>query len=55
MIKVRVLFFGAARDAVGQEQTEVELESPINADARAQNCFPIIHRCNVSESRSCLP
>ena len=37
MIKVRVLFFGAARDAVGQEQIEVELESPINADgARAK-------------------
>jgi molybdopterin synthase catalytic subunit len=36
MIKVRVLFFGAARDAVGQEQIEVELETPINADrARA--------------------
>jgi molybdopterin synthase catalytic subunit len=33
MIKVRVLFFGAARDAVGQEQIEVELEAPINADA----------------------
>src|SRR5688500_13668994 len=33
MIKVRVLFFGAARDAVGQEQIEVELESPINAGA----------------------
>ena len=31
MIKVRVLFFGAARDAVGQEQVEVDLESPINA------------------------
>ena len=31
MIKVRVLFFGAARDAVGQEQIEVDLESPINA------------------------
>ena len=37
MIKVRVLFFGAARDAVGQEQIEVKLEPPINADgARAQ-------------------
>ena len=37
MIKVRVLFFGAARDAVGREQIEVELESPINADgARAK-------------------
>ena len=35
-IKVRVLLFGAARDAVGQEQIEVELKSPINADrARA--------------------
>jgi MoaE-MoaD fusion protein len=33
MIKIRVLFFGAARDAVGQEQLQVELESPINADA----------------------
>src|SRR5687768_4637226 len=37
MIKVRVLFFGAARAAVGQEQIEVELESPINAGgARAK-------------------
>ena len=37
MIKVRVLFFGAARDAVGQDQIEVELESPINAEgARAK-------------------
>lgn len=37
MIKVRVLFFGAARDAVGHEQIEIELESPINAGgARAQ-------------------
>jgi molybdopterin synthase catalytic subunit len=37
MLKVRVLFFGAARDAVGHEQIEVELESPINADgARAK-------------------
>ncbi|HEX5705329.1 MAG TPA: molybdenum cofactor biosynthesis protein MoaE [Pyrinomonadaceae bacterium] len=37
MIKVRVLFFGAARDAVGKEQIEVELESPSNAgEARAQ-------------------
>ena len=33
MIKVQVLFFGAARDAVGQEQIEVELESPISAGA----------------------
>jgi molybdopterin synthase catalytic subunit len=32
-----VLFFGAARDAVGHEQIEVELESPIQVDkARAQ-------------------
>ena len=36
-ITVRVLFFGAARDAVGREQIEVEFESPINADgARAK-------------------
>lgn len=37
MIKVRVLFFGAARDAVGRDLVEVELESPINAaEARAK-------------------
>lgn len=47
MIKVRVLFFGAARDAVGQEQIEVELESPINADgARAKllSDYPSLQR-----------
>lgn len=47
MIKVRVLFFGAARDAVGQEQIEVELESPITADgARAKllSDYPSLQR-----------
>ena len=47
MITVRVLFFGAARDAVGQEQIEVELESPINADgARAKllSRYPSLQR-----------
>lgn len=47
MIKVRVLFFGAARDAVGQEQIEVELDSPINADgARAKllSDYPTLQR-----------
>jgi len=47
MIKVRVLFFGAARDAVGQEQIEVELESPINADgarARLLSEYPSLQR-----------
>src|SRR5687767_9270485 len=47
MIKVRVLFFGAARDAVGQEQIEVELESPINAgQARAKllSDYPSLQR-----------
>src|SRR5688500_15604040 len=47
MIKVRVLFFGAARDAVGQEQFEIELESPINADgARAKllSAYPSLQR-----------
>jgi molybdopterin converting factor subunit 1 len=47
MIKVRVLFFGAARDAVGQEQIEVELESPSNADgARAKllSDYPTLQR-----------
>ena len=51
MIKVRVLFFGAARDAVGQEQIEVELESPINADgARAQllSAYPSLQRFGKS-------
>ncbi|HKO35867.1 MAG TPA: molybdenum cofactor biosynthesis protein MoaE [Pyrinomonadaceae bacterium] len=44
---VRVLFFGAARDAVGQEQIEVELESPSNADgARAKllSDYPTLQR-----------
>ena len=47
MIKVRVLFFGAARDAVGREQIEVELQSPINADgARAKllSQYPSLQR-----------
>ena len=47
MIKVRVLFFGAARDAVGEEQIEVELESPINAGgARAKllSDYPSLQR-----------
>src|SRR5688572_5696567 len=47
MIKVRVLFFGAARDAVGQEQIEVELESPVNTDgARAKllSDYPSLQR-----------
>jgi len=51
MIKVRVLFFGAARDAVGQEQIEVELESPINADgARAKllSDYPSLQRFGKS-------
>lgn len=51
MIKVRVLFFGAARDAVGHEQIEVELESPINAGAaRAQllSRYPPLQRFGKS-------
>src|SRR5688500_16743389 len=51
MIKVRVLFFGAARDAVGQEQFEIELESPINADgARAKllSAYPSLQRFGKS-------
>src|SRR5687767_11543648 len=51
MIKVRVLFFGAARDAVGQEQIEVELESPINAGgARAKllSEYPSLQRFGQS-------
>src|SRR5687767_6173684 len=47
MIKVRVLFFGAARDAVGQEQIEVELGSPINthgARAKLLSDYPSLQR-----------
>lgn len=47
MIKVRVLFFGAARDAVGEEQIAVQLESPINAaGARATllSHYPTLQR-----------
>src|SRR5215210_874611 len=50
-MKVRVLFFGAARDAVGQEQIEVEFESPINADgARAKllSAYPSLQRFGKS-------
>jgi molybdopterin synthase catalytic subunit len=46
-IKVRVLFFGAARDAVGREQIEFELASPTNAaNARAQliSTYPALQR-----------
>lgn len=46
-ITVRVLFFGAARDAVGREQIEVELQSPINAEgARAKilSDYPTLQR-----------
>ncbi|MFY9620404.1 MAG: molybdenum cofactor biosynthesis protein MoaE [Pyrinomonadaceae bacterium] len=51
MIKVRVLFFGAARDAVGHEQIDVELESPTNAGAaRAQllSRYPSLQRFGKS-------
>lgn len=51
MIKVRVLFFGAARDAVGQEQIEFELESPINADgarAKVLSEYPSLQRFGKS-------
>jgi molybdopterin converting factor subunit 1 len=51
MIKVRVLFFGAARDAVGHEQIDVELESPIDADgARTKllSSYPSLQRFGKS-------
>ncbi|HEX6188295.1 MAG TPA: molybdenum cofactor biosynthesis protein MoaE [Pyrinomonadaceae bacterium] len=51
MIKVRVLFFGAARDAVGQAQIEVELESPVSAgQARAKllSDYPSLQRFGKS-------
>lgn len=51
MIKVRVLFFGAARDAVGHEQIEVEFESPIDADqarARLLSDYPSLRRFGKS-------
>ena len=50
-ITVRVLFFGAARDAIAREQIEVDLESPINADgARAKllSEYPSLQRFGKS-------
>ena len=50
-ITVRVLFFGAARDAVGEEHIEVQLESPITAaGARATllSNYPSLQRFGKS-------
>jgi len=46
-ITVRVLFFGAARDAVGNDEIDFEIESPADAAAaRAQllNAYPALQR-----------
>ena len=46
-ITVRVLFFGAARDAVGRDEIDFEIESPsVAAGARAQllNAYPALQR-----------
>ena len=46
-ITVRVLFFGAARDAVGSDEIDFEIESPsAAAGARAQllNAYPALQR-----------
>lgn len=47
MIRVRVLFFGAARDAVGHEQIEFQFEPPIDAAAARVALlarYPILQR-----------
>lgn len=46
-ITVRVLFFGAARDAAGREQADLELNSPSNAAsafAQLLNAYPELRR-----------
>ena len=46
-ITVRVLFFGAARDAVGRDELAFEIQSPVNAaTARAQvlATYPALQR-----------
>jgi MoaE-MoaD fusion protein len=51
MIKVRVLFFGAARDAVGEEQIDIQFESPITATgarARLLSEYPSLQRFGSS-------
>ena len=50
-ITVRVLFFGAARDAVGREEIDFALDSPANAEtARAQilSTYPDLQRFGKS-------
>jgi molybdopterin synthase catalytic subunit len=50
-ISVRVLFFGAARDAVGGEETDLELNAPANtASARAHlvTTYPALERFGKS-------
>jgi molybdopterin converting factor small subunit len=50
-ITVRVLFFGAARDATGHEEIDVALSSPANTEtARSQilSRFPNLHRFGKS-------
>ena len=51
MITLRVLFFGAARDAVGQSEVDVRIDSPANtARARAQllTAYPALDRFGKS-------
>ena len=51
MITVRVLFFGAARDAVGSDEIEFKTHSPINAaETRAQlvAAYPALQRFGKS-------
>ncbi len=46
-IRVRVLFFGAARDAVGNDEMDFETDSPADtAKAREQllNAYPALRR-----------
>lgn len=40
-IEVRVLFFGAARDAVGQREVNLSLNGPVKASAALEQVFDV--------------
>src|SRR5438132_9523069 len=50
-IHVRVLFFGASRDAVGQEEIDLKLSSPSNAASALEqllNAYPTLRNFGKS-------
>jgi len=54
MIKVRLLFFGAARDVVGYEETEVSLSSPANVSSAFEEVMSIYPALRERFGRSLL-